>query len=217
LFVGSSNFPSDFHHKGGKEVIKAFQQIARQRDDAAFTIRCRVPSNLIGACNEIPNLTLMQDTVTQSEMNRVFADADLFVFPSHYTPGMVFLDAMSFGLPVITTDVWANKEIVIDGKNGTLLRPAESLVYEDEYRNPQWSSKNFVRKISRTTYDDVVAQLISSIHYLLDNDGLRMKMGEEAYQMTQDGPLSLRRRNVALEGFLSRACEDQTATSSLER
>ena len=48
--------------------------------------------------------------------------ADLFVFPSTLeTFGIVLLEALSFGLPVIATEVGAAREILDDGRAGWLL------------------------------------------------------------------------------------------------
>ena len=47
--------------------------------------------------------------------------ADIFLYPTNVTPANVFLDAMSYELPIVTTDVWGNQEIVADGKIGVIV------------------------------------------------------------------------------------------------
>lgn len=53
-------------------------------------------------------------------------EADLFVLPS-YNEGLPLsiLEAMSFGIPVISTDVGSVDEAVVDGVNGYLIRPGD--------------------------------------------------------------------------------------------
>jgi glycosyltransferase involved in cell wall biosynthesis len=48
--------------------------------------------------------------------------ASLFVFPSHLeTFGIVLLEALAFGVPVISSDVGAAREILRDGQAGWLM------------------------------------------------------------------------------------------------
>ncbi|MEZ4525963.1 MAG: glycosyltransferase family 4 protein [Desulfobacterales bacterium] len=62
-------------------------------------------------------------------MERYFAAADLFVFPTHYDAfGNVCLEAMACGLPVIVSDTCGAAELIQQGKNGFVLeknRPAQ--------------------------------------------------------------------------------------------
>jgi glycosyltransferase involved in cell wall biosynthesis len=62
--------------------------------------------------------------VTGTAKWRCFAEADIFVFPSHTKAeafGMVLLEAMQAGLPVVTTRGGARNEIIADGVNGLLV------------------------------------------------------------------------------------------------
>lgn len=53
-----------------------------------------------------------------------YLNSDIFVLPSR-TEGMsnVLLEAMSYGLPCIATAVGGNKEIIVNGENGFLVKP----------------------------------------------------------------------------------------------
>lgn len=60
------------------------------------------------------------------ELWKAYRDADLFVLPSLIEAyGMVLIEAMSFGLPIIASRVGGIPEIVEDGVNGLLVRPAD--------------------------------------------------------------------------------------------
>ena len=57
-----------------------------------------------------------------SEKNQYLLNADIFVHPTHEDCfPLVLLEAMSFGLPIISTDEGAIPEIVDDGKNGMIV------------------------------------------------------------------------------------------------
>jgi len=69
-------------------------------------------------------------TVPHRRIHRVFRDADAFVCPSqkHEAFGLVNVEAMASGLPVIASGIGGIGEIVKDGQNGYLIR---------DYRRPR--------------------------------------------------------------------------------
>ena len=52
------------------------------------------------------------DWVDHAEMDQLYRQADLFLFPSHEGAGMVVPEAMSYGLPVLTFDNYGPGELV---------------------------------------------------------------------------------------------------------
>jgi glycosyltransferase involved in cell wall biosynthesis len=62
----------------------------------------------------------------EAQVRRWLAESDVFVLPSHAEGmSMAVLEAMAFGLAVITTPVGANAEAIADGRSGILI-PAGS-------------------------------------------------------------------------------------------
>lgn len=56
-------------------------------------------------------------------LKKFYIPADLFIMPTKQeTFGMALLDSLACGTPVITTDQFASREIVEDGKDGLLLK-----------------------------------------------------------------------------------------------
>jgi len=61
-----------------------------------------------------------------NQKEELFQKSDIFVFPSHDPSeafGLVNLEAMQVGIPVITTDIGALPEMVLDGKMGYIIPP----------------------------------------------------------------------------------------------
>jgi glycosyltransferase involved in cell wall biosynthesis len=59
------------------------------------------------------------------DKNKYYENADVFVFPSFYeneTFGLVNIEAMSYGLPIVTTDEGGITDIVKDGENGLICK-----------------------------------------------------------------------------------------------
>lgn len=58
------------------------------------------------------------------DVPRLMASSDVFTMASRWEGlGLVFLEAMATGLPVLSTNVSAIPEVVIDGETGTLVPP----------------------------------------------------------------------------------------------
>lgn len=71
----------------------------------------------------------------QSNLSPYLAAADLFVLPSSYeSSGLVFLEALASGLPVVATRVGIAPEVIEDGRNGWLVNrdPVEVAVRLEE-------------------------------------------------------------------------------------
>ncbi len=62
----------------------------------------------------------------REQVSQLYRKAALFVLPSlNESFGIVLMEAMSFGLPIITTTVGANSELVEQGVNGLLVPPRD--------------------------------------------------------------------------------------------
>lgn len=65
--------------------------------------------------------------VEEKELIAFYRDCDIFVAPSKYESfGLVFLEAMVFGKPVIACAAGGAVEVVTDGKTGILIPPGDS-------------------------------------------------------------------------------------------
>lgn len=62
--------------------------------------------------------------IDDASLAQQYANHDIFVMPSQYEGfGIVYLEAMSFGLPVIASSAGAANEIISTGENGFLVPP----------------------------------------------------------------------------------------------
>lgn len=92
---------------------------ATQQAEAEALVRAR---NLAGAVEFV-------GPVEGADKWRRFCAADIFVFPAHAKCeafGMVLLEAMQAGLPVVTTRGGAREEIITDGVNGLLANEKDA-------------------------------------------------------------------------------------------
>lgn len=64
--------------------------------------------------------------INEEQKKELLKETDLFVLPS-YNEGLPLsiLEALSYGIPIISTDVGSVNEAVIDGVNGYLIKPGD--------------------------------------------------------------------------------------------
>ncbi|MEB2343029.1 MAG: glycosyltransferase family 4 protein [Flavobacteriia bacterium] len=178
LFAGNG-----FYRKGGVELLKAF--LALERRDARLEIisrlevdwgLCPLPDVQAWVERTVagdPRITWHRDLPHRDVVGRMQL-ADLFVGATYLDPfNNTVLEAMGTGLPVIASDTGALPEVVVDGRNGWVLR------------------------MGGRSGDDIAEELAMRITQLMDDADLRRRMGE-ASQAIVRGKFTLHVRNAAL-------------------
>jgi glycosyltransferase involved in cell wall biosynthesis len=143
LFVGT-----DFERKGGFEVIEAFDAVFARHPEARLVLvspdpralhpdrvhhawvpearRARVLARL--AVLEAAGRIVRHPLLPQERLYaKLYPAADAFVMPSHAEGfGFTNVEALSFGLPVISSRVGAIPEAVEDGRTGLLVAAGDT-------------------------------------------------------------------------------------------
>jgi len=195
LFVGSINTPEDFDAKGATNAIKAFSILKAKYKDLTLTIRTRVPKNQ--HINDTLGLTIIDSILPKQELNRLFEDADIFVYPTHLAQCAVIVEAMSYGLPVVTSWIGSTcGEYVEDGVTGFVL-PQNSTPYFVD--NLMLTSETIHRhKLFKHTTNDTDI-LVSTLERLIVDAELRERVGRRAKAEVEGGRLSIDYRNRLLK------------------
>lgn len=207
LFVGSVNIPGEFEYKGGKEVLEAFVILYQRYPNMELVIRSDIPKAIKAKYKGLGNLRIIDEIIPWEQLEPEFKSADIFLLPTHSTPGLAILDAMSYELPVITTDVWANPEMVEDGKTGFTIRKSEKINYYAENFIPIWdydSGSQFMKSV-RAVEPRVVQQLVEKTSTLIENGDLRRRMGKAGRQEIETGRFSIEKRNEKLKRIFDEA------------
>lgn len=115
LFIGR-----DFERKGGDLVVAAFAALAA--DDPSLRLTVAGPSTWPLPGEPAPGVTFL-GPVTPAQAAALYDEHDLFVMPSRFEAfGIVFVEALSRGVPCIGRDAYAMPEIIHAGVNGDLVR-----------------------------------------------------------------------------------------------
>lgn len=207
LFVSSANVHdmSNFDLKGGKEVVEAFRQLRQRYASLELVIRCPLTPEWRRRLQGMEGGYIYEEPLPGEEFEQLWRTADVFVQPTHITPSTAYLDALSYGLPVVTTDVWGNGELIEDGRTGFLAPKPRARRYTDGWVMLYHSPEH--KKDWHTLDEEVVEGLVERLARLIEDTDLRSRMSAAARQDIAEGKHSLKRRNVALKGFLDRALE----------
>ncbi|MCL6475066.1 MAG: glycosyltransferase family 4 protein [Firmicutes bacterium] len=150
LFLGRME-----NRKGPIRVVRAFHALPDELRRRAYLVLAG-DGDVEGVRREVSALGLEQqvtvlDWVNAEQRNALLAAADVFVLPSlNEGLPMSVLEAMSWGIPVVTSPVGGIPEVVQDGFNGFLVPP-----------------------------EDIPA-LANALQRLIEDESLRLQMGANA-------------------------------------
>ncbi|MDR1760750.1 MAG: glycogen synthase [Fibrobacter sp.] len=173
LFVGRIT-----RQKGISQLIEAIPMIregvqvvlcAGAPDTAELAEECRVKIEAVQAKRD--GVLWIQEMMQHKELRVLYSHATVFVTPSLYEPfGIINLEAMSCGTPVVGSKVGGIPEIIRDGETGFLV-PLEARSETDfEPARP----KEFQRALAE------------KLNLILDDKALAKRMGEASRKRAID-------------------------------
>lgn len=209
LFVGSINDIHDFEFKGGPEVLEAARYLA-DTYKIHLTIRASVPEPFRPLV-EHGYIKVLDKPVPKEELDRLFRGADIFVFPSHLAHNHAPLEAMSYGLPVVTTYIGSSfGEYVENGKTGFVSPPVEHQVRyftgNNLLRSETTEKLQMLKEVQKPD-SNTVEFLLDSISKLIKNPDLRKQMGEAGKKEVDEGRFSIKVRNGKLKKVFEEALQ----------
>ncbi|MBX2861559.1 MAG: glycosyltransferase family 4 protein [Vampirovibrio sp.] len=117
--------------KGQDTLLEALRLCVQSNMD----VRCRLVGNttsttepMLASLRQLVRELDLEDrvefVVNRTDIPQQLSDQHLFVLPSRYEGfGLVVIEAMASGLPVIASDIDGPREIIQDGRNGFLFSP----------------------------------------------------------------------------------------------
>lgn len=195
-FVGK-----EFYAKGGQDVLRAYEILIRKYKNLELRFKGDVPEEYKSFL-KLPGVSLITGHLPREELfDKMYLNTDIFVLPTtsdNY--GVVFLEAMSAGLPLVGSKSFTVPELIEEGKNGFLVdNPYTWENYLLTGKKKGLNNKKYVQDISRE-HPEVINELVKKLSILIENKILREKMGKESRKMIgdKDGKFSISRRNKQL-------------------
>lgn len=160
LYVGTLS-----HRKGILDLVEALT-LLKDRGVSGWTLEVVGGSAEVGEAQAEQSREALRraglsgsllGALDPDQVRERLAAADVFVLPSHWEgQPIAILEAMAAGLPVVTTTVGANPDVIRDGCDGLLVPP----------HDPQ--------------------ALSEALHMVIDDPGLRERLGASAHQRVLD-------------------------------
>jgi glycosyltransferase involved in cell wall biosynthesis len=120
--------------KGLQYLVQAASEVVEKIPNVKFVIRAygsepeyrQYILNLIAERKLSGSFKIIEEFSAYDEIPKYMAASDVFVLPSIWEGlGVVILEAMACGLPVIATNVGGIPDIVINNENGLLVEPRD--------------------------------------------------------------------------------------------
>lgn len=196
IFVGN-----DFKRKGGNILLSIMKKIKDVDLTIVSTLRDCTPDerNVIrNSVQTAPYINLVEGMERERLLKDIYNQNDVFILPTlSESFGYSILEAMSKRLAIISTDIGAIPEMVVDEKNGFLIHsPQELIDYNAQY--PYGHLKNFT--LSKVQVQEMEHDLIKKIEEIRDNKKLLMTMKKRSLRIVED-KFTFKKRNRLLKGM----------------
>lgn len=189
-------FPGTFYMKGGMEVVHSYERLRQEGEDIELTIITAVHM-LRNSDREhiqsIPGLRLLDAKLNEQEMADMYRLHDILLLPTYREGfGLVLVEALSWGMPIICTDQYATKEMIVEGGNGYTypnpLRDYDPKSYRmfGNLRDPKVFYSKLFRLQTEGGLLEVEKFLHDSIIRYLHNEDLLEQHSQSSLQLYQE-------------------------------
>lgn len=189
----------DVTSKGAQEMMKALALVDKEFKDWKYICKSwpsecasewrESEMNLAEELGIRDKVVFVDDKFSQEFMVHLLNAVDIYAAPSRLEGyGMIQVEAMACGKPVISINKMGPSETILHGKTGFLAKAAEEVVLDSEWVYPSmgFKKKEVIRfKEPKTfAYRADVDELKEYCLKLLTDDSLREKMGKAAREHT---------------------------------
>jgi glycosyltransferase involved in cell wall biosynthesis len=177
-----------FYLKGGLVALEVFSELKRKYGDKIELIF--VSDNCSEDLKDKYPLINIQGMVSSEKLREYYKKADIFFYPSFVdTFGFAILEAMSYGLPIVSIENdEIRKELIEDGKNGFLVKT--HLKWKDQSKKKSYK---------------LIKDLIKLFELLINDVNLQKKISKFNIEEIKNGKFSIKRRNKKLKRIYEEA------------
>jgi len=171
-----------FYWKGGLHALETIDRLTKKYKNVYGIINSVVPEGIKRGYLQ-NNKIQFYELLPQEKLFELYQESDIMIYPGYSdTFGFAFLEAMSFGIPVITVDGFARKELVENGKTGFVIKNNKKII-------------DYIRKKDEET----IQQIEKETSKLIEDKKLREKMSKNCLEEIRNGKFSIKERNKKLK------------------
>ena len=198
-----------FHMKGTKWVLQAFDELSQIYPNICITVISNTPKKYIEKYKEKTKIKFIPAKLSKDELyEKYYYIHDVFVQPTLQDSfGLVYLEAISAGMAVITTNLFAIPEMIHDNKNGFLLKAPFYYFNEDfTLKNGFWPI-NLKGKTSEGWYESIKDinmknKLKEKMLKFIKNPQLIEEMGMYSQRLIKEGRFNEDKRKANLKKII---------------
>jgi glycosyltransferase involved in cell wall biosynthesis len=207
LFMGSGNIGNmlNFEFKGFYETLEAFTRLQKEYGNKIqLIIKSKIPESLRNQIMNNEGIVLIEKMVSQEEIRDLYLTCDIFPHIGYEVMNLSVLEAMSYGLPIIATDIFNTPELVSDGTNGFLIRPTNIEKFYSKNELPNEHALSYLHEV-RKIRSYMTEKLTEKMQLLIEDEKLREKIGMAAKKTIEEGEFSITNRNNLLKNIFDNA------------
>jgi len=176
-----------FYQKGGFHALEVIDRLTKKYNNVKGVIVSEVPKEILKKYSQNKKIKFYGLMPQDKLLREVYSLADIFVYPGYSDSfGFSFLEAMSFGIPIVTINGFARDEIVEEGKTGLIVEKLHDINY-------------------KVLNHDIINKLIENCSKLIENKKLREKMSKNCIEIVKNGKFSIKKRNKKLRKIYEEA------------
>jgi len=176
-----------FDAKGGRQTLEVFDRLTKKYPNIECIFICPTTKEFRDSYSGNKQIKIM-DLVPQDRLFKdIYPSCDIFFYPGFGDSyGFAIPEALAYGLPIITSDSFAKKELVQEGKTGFLVKQPKS-----------WKDYSCMDEKMLQDYVNAASKLI-------ENKKLRNKMSKQARKRAKEFH-SIEKRNKKLREIYEKA------------
>ena len=169
-----------FYFKGGLYALEVMDRLTKKYDNVEGVIVSDVPEEVYKKYKGNKKIKFLGMMPQKKLFDKIYPSCDIFVYPSFTdTFGFAIIEAMSFGLPVVSVDGQSRGELIEDGVSGFVVD----------------LPKNFKFKLDEIENKKVLDRLERGVGELIKDKELKYRMGKKCIEVIRRGKFSTRGRN----------------------
>jgi glycosyltransferase involved in cell wall biosynthesis len=172
-----------FESKGGELALEMMEKLTKKNSNVEGLIVSEVSKELKEKYKENKKIKFYDLMPRDKLFKDIYPKSNIFIYPGlSDTFGFSFLEAMSFGLPIITISGIARDELVENNKNGYIIK-----------------SKININKLNNLNNKNLIKEMTKKTQILIDNSKKRTEFGNFGHNLIKKGKFSIKERNKKME------------------